>query len=446
MLLPRSIDKYAEAIMCAAAAYPQMIALWLTPRTFSPAMLEIGRAYAAEFWRPKYFKEVIAVAVTPFLWPFGVLIAAIWFTYRNGAIVAARTGRSIVGQFSDQLRIAVTAGLLPAWYYVFELYRPGRLGLARSYLTRGQTKKGVYRLFARVRASSSPLSDKGQFAQYCAERQIPTMRVLLSAVGGQLHGPVRAPDALPEIDLFVKPARSCGGRGAERWDYLGDRHYRSVGDETLSAAQLLERIRSMSPDRPYLIQERARNHPAIADLSNGALNTVRMISCLDEQDRPEAMGAVLRLAVGRNTTVDNVHAGGLHAAIDLNSGALSRATDIGLDARMGWIDRHPDTGAPILGRVLPFWTDVLALVRRAHAAFGDWLVVGWDVAILADGPRLVEGNCRPDVDLIQRPLGVPFGNGRFGELLAFHLRRARSLNLQPAMPQSSGRERAASTH
>jgi len=180
----------------------------------------------------------------------------------------------------------------------------------------------------------------------------------------------------------------------------------------------------MSLVQSYLVQERARNHPAIADLSNGALNTVRMITCLDEQEQPEIIGAVLRMAVGRNVTVDNVHAGGIAAPIDLRQGRLRRATYMGIDSSHPWIDRHPDTGATITGRHLPNWQELCELVTRAHSAFNDWAVIGWDVAIMADGPRLVEGNSGPDIDLIQRPLRTAFGETRLGELLALHLRRS----------------------
>jgi hypothetical protein len=51
-------------------------------------------------------------------------------------------------------------------------------------------------------------------------------------------------------------------------------------------------------------------------------------------------------------------------------------------------------------------------------------VIGWDIAILDEGPRLIEGNKGPDVDLIQRPLRGPIGSGRFGALLAYNLERA----------------------
>jgi hypothetical protein len=36
------------------------------------------------------------------------------------------------------------------------------------------------------------------------------------------------------------------------------------------------------------------------------------------------------MAIGNNTTVDNFHAGGIAAPVDLRTGALGRATDVGL--------------------------------------------------------------------------------------------------------------------
>ena len=223
--------------------------------------------------------------------------------------------------------------------------------------------------------------------------------------------------------MFLKPVHGRGGRGAERWDHIGNGDYRDPKGNVLSASQLLDRLLAMSRWQPILVQERAQNHPAMRDLSNGALNTIRMISCLDEREQPELIGAVLRMAIGDNVTVDNVHAGGIAAPIDLANGRLRSATHAGFDSSVGWVDRHPDTDAELAHRVLPLWNDVCDLVKRAHAAFNDWVVVGWDVAIMADGPRVVEGNSGPDIDLIQRPLRMPFGDSRLGELLAFHLNR-----------------------
>jgi hypothetical protein len=128
------------------------------------------------------------------------------------------------------------------------------------------------------------------------------------------------------------------------------------------------------------------------------------------------------MAQGRNHVVDNFHAGGLAARVDLASGVLGRATDLGVLPTAGWRETHPNSGARITGRRLPLWAETLALVERAHAAFSDRILIGWDVGILADGPELVEGNGAPDLDIIQRTHREPVGNARLGELLAFHLR------------------------
>jgi len=163
--------------------------------------------------------------------------------------------------------------------------------------------------------------------------------------------------------------------------------------------------------------------PAISDLTSGALPTVRVLTCLNEYGKAEVMAAVFRMSVGRNRTVDNIHAGGIACGVSLDQGLLGPASNLGMDARLGWLDRHPDTDAPIAGRTLPMWQEVKALAVQAHAAFDDRAIVGWDIAILPDGPTVVEGNGSPDMDLMQRFMDRGFCNHRFAELLTHHLRR-----------------------
>ena len=129
----------------------------------------------------------------------------------------------------------------------------------------------------------------------------------------------------------------------------------------------------------------------------------------------------MRMAIGDNRTVDNLHAGGIAAAVDLDGGTLGPASNLGADSRLGWLDRHPDTGAAITGMQLPRWDEVRAFALRSHRAFADRILVGWDIAITPDGPVLVEGNGAPDLDIMQRFVRHGLMAARFGGQLAFHL-------------------------
>jgi hypothetical protein len=133
------------------------------------------------------------------------------------------------------------------------------------------------------------------------------------------------------------------------------------------------------------------------------------------------MAAMLRTSFGQNVTVDNLHAGGIGALVDLDSGALSRSSNLGLDARLGWFSEHPDTGAPIEGRNVPYWQEAKELAVAAHRQFNDRVVIGWDIAILENGPIFIEGNGNPDLDILQRFMRVGLREHRFADLLAHHL-------------------------
>lgn len=373
------------------------------------------RAFAAHYWRPEDFGQWIELAAALALWPVALLGGSFWYTARNGVIIRQRTGRSIARQLSDQLRLYFEAGVLAPWYYMFSLHDEPSAGRARSFLQRFETKPFLFRVLKKRKGS--PLNDKALFAEHCRANGIRCVETLMEIDGAAPAG------QLPDIDLFIKPRRSRGGRGAERWDRIEPFVYSGPDGQRVSGDELLEQLLRRSRRTPLIVQPRMNPHPEAARLTAGALPTARIVTCLNESGEPEVMISVFRMSIGQNRTVDNMHAGGIAAAPDIPTGRLGRASDLGTDSRLGWFTVHPDTGQQIEGTSVPCWEDAKTLAIEAHRAFSDRVVVGWDVAIVDDGPILVEGNGNPDMDIIQRftPIGVR--NHRFGELLAYHVKQ-----------------------
>ena len=390
----------------------------------SPAT-HIHRRHTERIWREP---RAWAMAMAAFGgWPPYIAGQMARATWRNGTAIRARTGKSVTRQLYEQTRLAAAHGIPPRWYYTFELFDDGNRRRADQYLQRGETKRGVYGVFKHAAGVPlSPLTDKVAFAARCHVHGLRAIPVIAAFGPGSLTNDT-ATMSLPAVDLFVKPNRGKGGRGAERWDHQCDGSYEDVTGTRLRAPELLDRLRRLPFPEGLLVQPRRTNHPDMADLGNGALATVRVVTCRNERGEFEVTNAVLRMAQGRNHVVDNFHAGGLAASVDLATGTLGHATDLGVSPTAGWRDTHPNNGAPIAGRPLPCWSETLALAVRAHTAFADRVVVGWDVGIMPDGPELVEGNGAPDLDIIQRTHREPIGNARLGELLAFHLRGASTL-------------------
>lgn len=373
--------------------------------------------YASNYWHWRTVGDAIETLLALLLSIPAVLVLAALFVAKNGRRVAALVQRPIHRQFADQLRLYFTAGVLPPWYYIYELYRRPTRHHARGFISRAESKAGVMALLKKRTPPRSVVSDKVVFAEECRRaglRSIPVIGVIAGGKANWLTRRVRG------ADWFVKPVDGKGGKGIERWRRAGHK-IRENGDLLLSDDEVIARLEWRSLDQSLLVQPRIANHPALDDLNNGALATIRALTCLNEEGAPELVGAVLRMAIGQNSVVDNVHAGGIVAHIDLASGKLGKASDLGTDVRLGWLTHHPISGAPIAGRRLPMWRRIEPFCRSAHAAFADRIIIGWDIAITRDGPVIVEANGAPDLDIMQRPVGEGLLRGRLGELLAHHL-------------------------
>ena len=147
-----------------------------------------------------------------------------------------------------------------------------------------------------------------------------------------------------------------------------------------------------------------------------SVNTIRIVS-LDLHDDVRIAAAFQRIGIDRENCVDNVCAGSLYAAIDLNTGVLSAARSrapgnfIESDRTPRWFPKHPGTGAQIEGIRIPNWTWLCDEIRDLHRklAFTEIEFIAWDVALLDDGFKIIEANTSCGMRILQT-----FGGARKG--------------------------------
>ncbi len=379
---------------------------------------------ARERWRrPRSIGKRAELVLRQLAYPFRAARRSYALT-KKYATLADRTAKSKLRLFCEQLDCATRFSIPPEKYWLYRLYEPTHRGDAVEFLHRHETKyKGAFSML-RDRPKRRWLSDKEACYERCKANGIPMPVHYATCERGEIRW--LAATKLPEYDLFVKPRIAAGGRGAQVYEWKGDGRFElhrgkaTDAIETFTSDELIARWKEASKAVPLMIQERMFSHPVLRDLTGDALCTLRVLSCLDEDHVPEIIWGTFRM--GRGTAiVDNFHAGGVGAAVNMMTGELSRATL--LDPRAPWFEEHPDTHVRIVGRKLPDFLEAISIVEKAHHAFPEYYIIGWDVGFSSRGPVLIEGNSAPCVDLMQRTHDRGLCDTRLGELIEYHLAR-----------------------
>jgi hypothetical protein len=173
--------------------------------------------------------------------------------------------------------------------------------------------------------------------------------------------------------MIAKPAHGEGGAGisiyesAEIQDFAKWRETLITRDQTL-VEQVLEQ------------------HEALARLYPDSVNTVRLITYLDPNNKLHIIASVLR--IGNGDVVDNFASGGMFTMLD--DAGVARYP--GLDKQSNVYKTHPATGVQIEGFAVPRYDEITAMVEEAARRLPTVPYVGWDIAVTPDGPALIEAN------------------------------------------------------
>jgi len=147
-----------------------------------------------------------------------------------------------------------------------------------------------------------------------------------------------------------------------------------------------------------LVEEMISQHLELAEFNQSTVNTVRLYTLLTASDQPTITLAIVRFG-RRGHIVDNYHAGGLAASVDVASGLISAEA---VDRNHHRFRLHPDSQKQFEGFRIPNWQQACQAVTEAVKSMPYVRHVAWDLAITDAGRiEFVEGNHWPDFDVTQ---------------------------------------------
>lgn len=182
-----------------------------------------------------------------------------------------------------------------------------------------------------------------------------------------------------DIDVFCKEVNGESGRGAFALETKNGNVY--VNGEKRDIDTVLKMVGSAT----FILQEKLINHSTINKIYSKSLNTLKLITILNDDGSVEFFDAVMRFGAGGNV-IDNASRGGVFVGVNIN-GYLQNVGyhEPGLKQNLVVNGIHPDTCEKFAGMRLPFWDEMLKTAYRFHKFFYGIPSIGWDVAFTPNG-------------------------------------------------------------
>ncbi len=159
--------------------------------------------------------------------------------------------------------------------------------------------------------------------------------------------------------------------------------------DTTGTAALKDLYEDIAEDGAlFILEELIKPAEIIRDLNPDSVNTVRIVTYLD-QGNVSIEDSFMK--IGRaGSFVDNGGAGGIMVHVNAQTGVFDSC---GIDERGFRYDKHPDHGYAFAGIQLPDWQKALSIAKEAAPIVEGARYVGWDLTYTAEGKWIiVEGN------------------------------------------------------
>lgn len=234
--------------------------------------------------------------------------------------------------------------------------------------------------------------DKFVFYQYCKSLGMPYPQTIGLVSKGEVSwydGERMVFSPLETVmeknfDAFCKEVNGESGKGAFPLQVCKGRLYDR--DTEIS----FDELKSRFGDATFIIQEKLENHPDIDAVYDKSLNTIKLITFLNDDGTVDFFRAFMRFGSG-GSFVDNASQGGIFVGIE-EDGTLQEVGyhEPGLKKKLVVPGVHPDTGVRFGGMRIPYWDELLAAAKEFHKFFYGIPSMGWDVAIIPNGFSFTE--------------------------------------------------------
>ncbi|MDE5540201.1 MAG: hypothetical protein K2J20_06945 [Bacilli bacterium] len=288
------------------------------------------------------------------------------------------TGKSRLSIFNDMRECAIRYGAGYMDYDLFEMYN---LTDAErdTYITRGRNNDLIKKYnnpeYAHIFRNKAEFNAK--FQDFLGRDWIKVNDTPKEDIFAFMH---------KHSVFMAKPISGTCGKGIEK---INTKDYSNL-DEIYAYLT--------SEGMNFELEEVLVQHKKVSKIYPESINTVRIVTILDDANVPHVICAYFR--IGNGKYVDNFNSGGMVAPVDEATGTV---IDKAIDKQKNLYEIHPATNSLIKGFAFPDWDKALKLVQEASYLVPEMRYIGWDVCFSTKGPVLVEGNEYPGHDIYQLP-------------------------------------------